>query len=496
MKVFAPKPFRYNTIDYPYGWQDLTQALADVLVVNKLVSYTDNLFDNVVPGESKGAFYKNTPGQVSFSATGAFAVVTSMALFVEVSGSYVNFPLGTVVAMPTPVIGTDYAIWAEKAGTLTCTANHVSPPSMGARRIGGFHYAPGGNAVAISKAAVADGTAIGAQIVTIDQWALYRLTIVAAGTITVTPAAGNAAGYATEALAIAAIPAMPASSSDMGYITVKTKTGTTFIAGTDSLAGGASGNVASITNYYPAKVSTGCALSRGTTDQNIASTAFNYWLGGDTTPAINPYSFWDLKFRPSCTDPRGMTLVANNFWADIYILNTDSDANGTSKFGATIADGSSPPKRPLAFGGNGTVAYATLNWWEANEVLAAFGKRSASYQEYSALAFGTTEANSIGADQITTKLNAAHTSKWGVIQATGVMYIWGKDFGGGALGAAWVANTGGRGSTYQLPNAAIFGGLWNDGALAGSRFSFWNTSPTYSNGVVSARGVCDLLLLD
>jgi hypothetical protein len=445
---------------------------------------------------SKGAFYKNTAGLVAFNASSAFTVVTSMELFIDVSGRYVNFPLGTVVSMPAPVIGTDYAIWAEKAGILTCTANHVSPPSTGARRIGGFHYAPGSNAAAISKAAVAAGTAIGAQTVPIDKWALYRLTIVAAGTITITPAAGNAAGYADEATAIAAIPAMPASSSDMGYITVKTKTGTTFVAGTDSLAGGSSGNVASITNYYPAKVATGCALSCGTTNQNIASTAFTYWLGGDTTPAINPYSFWDLKFRPSCADPRGMTLVANSFWADIYILNTDSDANGTSKFGATIADGSSPPKKPLAFGGNGAAAYTTFNWWEANEVLAAFGKRSASYQEYSALAFGTTEASSIGADQITAKLNAAYTSKWGVIQATGVMYIWGRDFGGGAAGAAWVANTGGRGSTYQLPNAAFFGGYWADGASAGSRYSYWGLSPSSSGSGISGRGVSDHLLLD
>jgi hypothetical protein len=496
MKVFAPKPFRYNSVDYPYGWQDLTQALADVLVANKLVSYTDNLFDNVVPGESKGAFYKNTPGQVAFSATGAFSVATSMALFVEVSGNYINILLGAVVAMPTPVIGTDYAIWAETAGTLTCTANHVSPPSTGARRVGGFHYAPGGNAAAISKAAVAAGTAIPAQTVTIDKWALYRLTLTAAGTITVTPAAGNAAGYATEALAIAALPAMPVSSSDMGYITLKTATGTTFVAGTDSLAGGASGNVASITNYYPAGLATGCALSRGTTDTNIASTAFNYWLGGDTTPAINPYSFWDLKFRPRCADPRGMTLVANSFWSDIYLINTDTGANGTSKYNVTIADGSSPPKRTLAFGGDGVAAYTSFNWWEANEVLDAYGKRSASYEEYSALAFGTTEANSIGADQITTKLNSAHTSKWGVIQAIGVMYIWGRDFGGGALGAAWVANTGGRGSTYQLPNAAVFGGAWNDGANAGSRSSRWDSSPSNSSSVISSRGVADHLLID
>lgn len=108
------------------------------------------------------------------------------------------------------------------------------------------------NGITANKAAVAAGTAIGAQTVTADKWALYRLTIAANGTITVTPAAGNVAGYADEKAAIAAIPAVPANQADMGYITVKTATGLAWIAATDALAGGTTGNEASITNYYPA----------------------------------------------------------------------------------------------------------------------------------------------------------------------------------------------------------------------------------------------------
>jgi hypothetical protein len=270
--------------------------------------------------------------------------------------------------MPSAVTGTDYAIWAETAGTLTCTNNHTTPPTANARKIGGFHYAPGGNAADRS--------------------------------------------------------------------------------------------------------------------------------GGNTTPYINAYSLWDLKFKPACQDPRGMTLVAGNFWADIYLLNTDPDTNGTSKYNVTIADGASPPKVPVKFGGNGTTAYTTLTWWEANEVLAAKGKRSASYQEYAALAFGTTEASSIGADQVSTILNAAYTSKWGVMQSTGVMWVWGRDFGGGAAAAGWTANTTGRGQTYQLPNAVLFGGNWNNGANTGSRCSYWGDSPTNSFSGVGGRGVTDHLLLD
>jgi len=91
--------------------------------------------------------------------------------------------------------------------------------------------------------------------------------------------------------------------------------------------------------------------------------------GGDTTPAINEYSLWDLKWRPACPDPRGMALVASMFWCDIYLTGVDHYTNGTSKNNVTIADGSSPPKIPAAFGGNGSTAYSGFTWWESAEVL-------------------------------------------------------------------------------------------------------------------------------
>jgi hypothetical protein len=221
--------------------------------------------------------------------------------------------------------------------------------------------------------------------------------------------------------------------------------------------------------------------------------------GGNTTPSINQYSMWDLKFRPACDDPRGMTLVGGNFWSDIYLTNTTPDTNGTSKYNVTIADGSSPPKVPSKFGGNGTTDYGSYTWWEQAELLSAYGKRPPSYQEFSALAYGTTEASSRGTDPVSTTLNSTDdnfTSKWGVVQSTGCMSIWGRDFGGGALGASYTANTEGRGSTYQLSNAVVLGGNWNETSNSGSRFSNWNNSPTYSANNVGSRGVADHLLVD
>ena len=314
-------------------------------------------------------FTKADPTVVAFTKTGAGTAQTATTIYVEIDGAVKTIAAGTSITMPSFTNGTDYAIWAKPDGTLEATSNHTSPPVANARKIGGFHYAPGGNA-----------------------------------------------------------------------------TGTS---------------------------------------------------GGNTTPQINEYSFWDLKFRPACPDPRGMTLVANGFWADIYTCGVDHYTNGTSKFNVPYARGTTPPKIPAQFGGNGTNAYSNGNWWDFAEVMRSHGKRLPTYSEVAAYAYGTTEASSVGSDQTNTVLNAAYTSKWGVIQSSGVLWTWGDEFGGGNAAASWTANTGGRGSTFQMENAARFGGAWDTGSFAGSRCSAWNVSPALSLASLGGgRGVCDHLQLD
>ena len=330
-----------------------------------------------------GLFRKSDPTTAAFVKTGAATISTQAAiLYIEVNGVVQTIAASTAVTMPTHAAGTDYAIWAKTDGTLEATSNHVTPPTANARKVGGYHYAPGGNATGVA--------------------------------------------------------------------------------------------------------------------------------GGDTTPAINAYSIWDLKFRPACPDPRGMTLVADGFWSDIYLLGVDHPTNGSSKYNVTIADGSSPPKIPAKFGGNGSTAYAGGNWWDLAEVLRSFGKRPPSHDEFAALAYGVLEAYSINADPVTTGLvngsgsgagidtNAyKYTSKWGVIQATGNLLVWGSNFGGPYnVTAAWQADTGGRGSDYNLANAVLLGGNWSGGVGSGSRCSNWSAAPTNSASVVGARGVCDHLILD
>ncbi len=354
-----------------------TGALAELTV--DTTNNTVRVHDGTTPGGHRLAKITEVPSAryfarldssaCAFTRTGLFNVSVGAGFWAEAGGAVFYLAPGTAVTMPgTATAGTDYAIWLRPTGTLEATANFSTPPVANARRLGGFHYAPG----------------------------------------------GNAAGQA----------------------------------------------------------------------------------GGDTTPQINAFSLWDLKFRPACPDPRGMTLVADAFWSDIYLLGVDHLVNGTSRFNVTIADGASPPRVPTKFGGNGSAVYSSLNLWEAAEVMAHHGKRLPHYQEFSALAYGTTEATQAGTDPGSTILRNAFTSRWGVMLAAGNMWIWGDEFGGGAAAATWTANTLGRGSTYQMENAVIFGGHWVDGAACGSRCSIWNNSPALSSYNIGARGVCDHLVLE
>lgn len=224
-------------------------------------------------------FFKNNPSAVCFS-TAAGVVSLNQDIRVSVGGLLRKFLSGATVVLPALSAGTDYAIYACSDGTLQASANFSAPAgytTTNTRCIGGFHYAPG----------------------------------------------GNATGYNT---------------------------------------------------------------------------------GGNTTPAINPFSIWDLKWRPACPDPRGMALVAGRFWADIYLCGTDVDANGTSRNAVTIGDGSSPPKVPAMFGGNGSTTYGSFTWFGATELMASAGKTLLSYDEFVAAAYGTKEAVARGSDAVTTGL--------------------------------------------------------------------------------------------
>ncbi|KCV30442.1 major tropism determinant [Bordetella bronchiseptica] len=328
----------------------------------------------------KTAFIKADKSAVAFTRTGNATASIKAGTIVEVNGKLVQFTADTAITMPALTAGTDYAIYVCDDGTVRADSNFSAPTgytSTTARKVGGFHYAPGSNAAAQA--------------------------------------------------------------------------------------------------------------------------------GGNTTAQINEYSLWDIKFRPAALDPRGMTLVAGAFWADIYLLGVNHLTDGTSKYNVTIADGSAPPKKSTKFGDDGSAAYSDGAWYNFAEVMTHHGKRLPNYNEFQALAFGTTEATSSGGTDVpTTGVNGTgatsawniFTSKWGVVQASGCLWTWGNEFGGVNGASEYTANTGGRGSVYAQPAAALFGGAWNLTSASGSRAAAWYYGPSYSNASIGARGVCDHLILE
>lgn len=84
------------------------------------------------------------------------------------------------------------------------------------------------------------------KTVTGSLYSAALLTVVAAGTGLVTWAASS---YASEALAIAALPAPAATDTPVGYVTIQAHA-SGFTAGTDALTTGTGGNVCTATTYY------------------------------------------------------------------------------------------------------------------------------------------------------------------------------------------------------------------------------------------------------
>jgi hypothetical protein len=70
------------------------------------------------------------------------------------------------------------------------------------------------------------------------------------------------------------------------------------------------------------------------------------------------------------------------------------------------------------------------------------------------------------------------------------------DRGGPYGAAAWDANTEGRGSEYNAPNAVFLGGDWGNGATCGSRCSYWGHVASFSNSAIGSRFSADHIQVD
>ena len=222
-------------------------------------------------------------------------------------------------------------------------------------------------------------------------------------------------------------------------------------------------------------------------------TVADHPLSGYVTGNILPASRWDLIHRPQA-NPEGMVYDENlGIWVDIY-LSSVSGTTLQSLFGGVTADGGSTVKFHF---------YKFVQW------LARTKKRLPYQHEFMHFALGSPEGVSIknSADPNTT---GAHTStndkriisNIGCEDCCGVPNQWGLNRGGGGTGSgttsgdswknAYDANDDGAyGQHYAAPNCILLGGIWEDGARCGSRFSNWRHGPLDLDSKIGARGVSE-----
>jgi len=329
----------------------------------------------------------------AFATTNSQSIAVNTNFLCYISNLPFSFLSSSTITLPNPMLaGNDYGIYATTSSTLIATYTETSSVAYGgytvptgynstnSKLIGGFYFAHSGSAPLsmISRSRSAGGAAASASI---------SMSSATHGLIT---------GDVVDVVLM----------TDLTYNTINipiTASGATII--------------------FP---------SSGSTESYTADTAGKVYKINNVG-IINQYSIWDLKFRPECDDPRGMVLVNDSFWTDIWLTGNQYLTNGTSRKGQRIADGENAASYPLVstkLGGTGTTTYGNCTYFTANEVVGHWGKKLLSYDDFCIAAYnGTMESGAYGTDnQYTCRPpDNRYLSKWGMEQSYGIMYIWGSD---------------------------------------------------------------------
>lgn len=236
---------------------------------------------------------------------------------------------------------------------------------------------------------------------------------------------------------------------------------------------------------------------------------------------IKGYSLWDLSWKPKNKRPEGKVLVNNIFWRDIYPADEYYALRGYSSCfaldgvtsakiaGGTEERGRKFPKIPLTKGGNGTLNYGSLTWYEANEIINEVGSRMISYDEFSNSSYGVVEQKSLkelgyplGTGII--KHYPELESKWGVEMAVGCQWTWTKELMNGygttdfAIRLGLTDNRGYLYATSNSPVAGLCGGQEeHDSTIpVGSRALTLNNYVWLTHWSYGFVAVCDHVNLD
>ncbi len=209
---------------------------------------------------------------------------------------------------------------------------------------------------------------------------------------------------------------------------------------------------------------------------------------------INAYSFWDLKLMPENSKPEGKVLIQGTFWRDIYPADEDYAIRGFAscfaldKTPAKIAGGGTDngrkyPKIPLDRGGDGSVNYGKLTYFNASEIVASVGAELISYAEFAESSYGIVEEKSANELGYVTNGVISHipelTSKYGIEMAAGTQWFWTRELLNGYGNSDFANRTGltdNRGYMYAPTNTPV-------AMLVGAQEQYTSTNPPGSRAL-------------
>lgn len=218
---------------------------------------------------------------------------------------------------------------------------------------------------------------------------------------------------------------------------------------------------------------------------------------------VHPYSVWDRYHRPESTTV-GMSFVPTiGKWCGIYLAceRTFCKTGAWGVYGGTYPQNDemlvSVYNKAYATGASGS-KYHCLR----GEQLAGLQRQFfPDVKEFVALSLGTPQSVNIAGSADPGK-SGGHkatngkdmVSYCGVEDTAGVLWQWGRAYGGKYAADTWVNNFDANdhdvgGQSYQQSNCVLLGGYWSHGVPCGSRTAYWN------NGVLSLGGTFGFRLL-
>lgn len=220
-----------------------------------------------------------------------------------------------------------------------------------------------------------------------------------------------------------------------------------------------------------------------------------------TTGAVVPNSVWDLRHRPKCS-PEGMVYIGNGVWVDIYLSSVNEPIIFSNGNGSPLISGSAKS----VFNAIPLTGSEGLSGFNFIELAARSGKRLLTLEEWLQAAYGSPQ----GGNNNNAWSNASARAPSGtapyaislmnVVDCVGNVWEWLNEFviKPDGTSSGWYNPMPGMNVGQLFTHSGSIGqvscgGMWLDGANAGSRSIDTYRNPWSIAIDHGARMACDSL---